>query len=178
MTEAERSAVEKDLVQRLDREGDWRDLEALAVLNTPHARAAIDTARFHPNQEVRAYAVQRVIENGNLPVELVEASVIRVVEDAASMSTLSQALHLAESCPTPEVRRAVLDRARTGDSTTRVHMAALLYYLCGKSEEPFDWNHRPYFLRFGDHNDQGDFRAAWQELRSMLETFEAARRAR
>lgn len=174
MTEAERRIVERELIQKLDRDGNWRDLEGLAALNTQSARAAIDAARSHPDREVRAYAVQRALENGNLPPELAEAAVIRVVEDAASMSTLSQALHLAESCPTPEVRRAVLDRARTGDSTTRVHMAALLYYLCGKSEEPFDWNHRPYFLRFGDHNDQADFRAAWQELRTMLEAFEAA----
>jgi len=172
MTSGERDTLEGELMQRLQREGNWRDLEAMAAFNTPASRAAIDAARFHSDPEVRAYAVQQAIEEGNLPAELVESDVIGVIERAASMSTLSRALSLAESCRTRAVRRAILDRARTGDSATRVHMAALLFYLCGKSDEQFDWNHRPYFLRFGDHNDDSDFRAAWQELRVTWEAFE------
>jgi hypothetical protein len=174
----ERRTLEGELTERLRRDGNWRDLEALAALDTPSARAAIESARRHSDPEVRAYAVRQLAENGDLPPELVEPAIIRVIEEAASMSTLTVALSLAASCPTPEVRRAILDRARTGDSTTRVHMAALLFFLCGKSSEPFDWAHRPFFLRFGDHNDESDFRAAWRELRSLLEEFEATPRTR
>ena len=31
-------------------------------------------------------------------------------------------------------------------------VAALALYLGGKAEEAFDWNHRPFFLRFVDEN--------------------------
>ncbi len=172
MTPRERHKIEGELIQKLLRDGDWRDLEALAVIDTPASRAAIDAARFHSDPEVRAYAVDQAVEAGSLPVELIESDVIGVIERAAAMSTLSRALSLAESCQTPSVRRAILNQARTGDSTTRVHMAALLFYLCGRSEQPFDWNHRPFFLRFGDHNDDADFRAAWKELRTIWEAFE------
>ncbi len=172
MSSWERHTLEGELIQELRRGGNWRDVEALAALDTPAARAAIDVARFHSDPEVRAYAVEQSIEEGNLPSELIECDIIRVIEQAAAMSTLSRALSLAESCRTPAVRRAILDQARTGDSTTRVHMAALLFYLCGKSEDSFDWNHRPYFLRFGDNNDEFDFRAAWRELRAIWEAFE------
>ena len=74
------------------------------------------------------------------------------------------ALELAEQCPTPRVKRALLDRARTADSVTRVNAAALLMYLCGQAPEPFDWNLRPFFLRFGEE-DPNELRAAWTELR-------------
>ena len=174
METGERRILEAELIQRLRRGGDWRDLEALAAIDTPASRAAIDAARFLSDPEVRAYAIEQALEAKELPAELIESNVIRVIEQAASMSTLTRALSLAESCPTTAVRRAILDRARTGDSTTRVHMAGLLFYLCGKSEEPFDWNHRPFFLRFGDHNDDSDFRAAWRELRALWEAFEEA----
>jgi hypothetical protein len=174
MTAAERETLEAELMQKLRRNGDWRDLEALAALDTPASRAAVEAARVHPGREIRAHAVQWASAAGELEPEALESDVIRVVEQAASMSTLSYAISLAASCRTPAVRRAVLDRARTGDSTTRVHMAALLYHLCGKSDEPFDWNQRPYFLRFGDHNADSDFRAAWKELRATWEAFERA----
>lgn len=178
MTNGERQTLEAELIQKLRRNGNWRDIDALAALGTRAARAAIDAARSHSDPEVCAHAVLRMAQEGHLPPERVEADVIRVVEQAASMSTLNHALSLAESCPTPAVRRAVLQQARTGDSTTRVHMAGLLFYLCGKSAMPFDWNHRPFFLRFGDHNDESDFRAAWLELQTLLEEFEASARKR
>ena len=172
MTAQERHEMEGELIRKLRRDANWRDLEALAAIDTPASRAARDAARFHPDSEVRAYAVEQAIEKGDLPVELVETDVIRVIEQAAAMSTLSRALSLAESCQTKAVRQAILNQARTGDSTTRVHMAGLLFYLCGKSDQPFDWNHRPFFLRFGDHNDDSDRRAAWKELRAIWEAFE------
>ena len=74
------------------------------------------------------------------------------------------AIDLARSHPTPRVKRALLDCARLTDPTTRVNAAAMLMYLCGKAEEPFDWNQRPFFLRFGTADNQ-ELRVAWTELR-------------
>ena len=75
------------------------------------------------------------------------------------------ALDLAERHPTPRVKRALLDCARLSDNrVTRVNAAALLMYLCGLADEPFDWKQRPFFLRFGT-GDGNDLRPAWNELR-------------
>ena len=85
----------------------------------------------------------------------------RVVLD---ISRHGGALDLAENHPTPRVRRALLDCARLADPVTRVNAAAMLLYLCGKADEPFDWSQRPFFLRFSTE-EKGELRAAWQELR-------------
>jgi hypothetical protein len=71
---------------------------------------------------------------------------------------------LAEQHPTPGVKEASLERARTGDSVTRVNCAALLLFLCGQAAEPFEWTQRPFFLRFGSE-DEGELVAAWTDLK-------------
>ena len=87
------------------------------------------------------------------------------------MDGLDASLRMAENCNTALVRRAVLDMARNGHSTVRVHMAAMLYFLIGKSKEAFEWKHRPYFLSFGVEDNQA-LRNAWNSLRKELEEFE------
>ena len=173
MTSDQRKDLEAELITKLRDYGDWRDVEALIELDSPTALAAAAKALKHPTPEVRIYAERHVTVD--LPER--EAQAISAIERAAAMSGIGHAVELAEECNTPHVRRAVLNQARTGnDSTTRVHMAALLYFLCGKSKESFDWDHRPYFLRFGESDTTADFRAAWYELRDVLKHFEAARR--
>ncbi len=172
MTPEERKDLEAELIRKLRDDGDWRDVEALLELDTPTALAAAEKARGHHSPEVRNYVEQQIPV---APAER-EAQAISAIERAAIRSGIGHAVELAINCNTRDVRRAVLNQARTAsDSTTRVHMAALLYYLCGKSKEAFDWDHRPYFLRFNDDNT-ADFRAAWTELRDVLKDFEATRR--
>ena len=172
MTPEERQDLEAELIRKLRNSGDWRDIEALLELDTPAALAAAEKARKHHSPEVRNYVEQ------NIPVAPAEreSQAIAAIERAAIRSGIGHAVDLAINCNTPDVRRAVLNQARTAsDSTTRVHMAALLYYLCGKSKEAFDWDHRPYFLRFNEDHT-ADFRAAWTELRDVLKDFENSRR--
>jgi hypothetical protein len=173
MGSEDREAMEAELLHRLHREGNWRDLEALEALDTPKAREALARARRHADYGVRAWALQREMDAAEPGAEKeFEEDVIRLIEGAKAMEGLTEAIDLAVQCSTKRVRRAVLHQARTGDSTTRVNMAGLLFCLMGKTEEIFDWTHRPFFLRFGDHNEQSDFRAAWTELREMLAEFE------
>ena len=150
-------SAETVLITHLVNNADWRDIEALAALGTAGAITAIKAATKHSNREVR-----------NLALEIMSATVSEQtgteLEDEIVRAVEKGALDLAKSHPTPRVKRALLDCARLGDSTTRVNAAALLMYLCGKSEEPFDWNHRPFFLRFQTDDNQ-ELRAAWMELR-------------
>jgi len=157
MTPEDRAAAEAVLVAHLAGPGDWRDVEALASLATPGAMAALKVAAKHGNPEVRNRALEALAQTGPQPGMELEDDIVRAVERGA--------LDLAQSHPTPRVKRAVLDCARLADPTTRVHAAALLMYLCGKADEPFDWDQRPFFLRFASEDNRA-LRAAWTELRA------------
>jgi len=166
MSQIELTEVEALLMDRLKRDGDWRDVEAMAAIDTETAKAAVLSAQKHQITNVRNYAVRLG--------PITEADVVRALESAKSMDGLDASLRMAEDCNTTLVRRAVLDMARNGDSTVRVHMVAMLYFLMGKSKEAFEWNHRPYFLSFGVEDNQA-LRNAWNPLRKELEEFEARR---
>src|SRR5262245_1549882 len=155
MTPAERVSIEAKLIEHLADPGDWRDVEALAALGTPNALSAVEKARKHRDRDVRNWAIEHGLENASDNNGL-ENDVVRAVRQGA--------IELAEQCPTPRVKRALLDCARTADATTRVNAAALLMYLCGQAAERFDWSRRPFFLRFGE-DDPKERRSALQELR-------------
>ncbi len=40
--------------------------------------------------------------------------------------------------------------------------------MAGLADEPFDWNHRPFFLRFADDSPPADAKAAFKELCKKL----------
>ena len=151
----ERAAIESELMKHLADPGDWRDVEALAALATPTALAAVEKARRHPDREIREHAINYVLEK-NPHDPKIEDDVVRAVKKGN--------LNLAERCPTARVKRALLDCARSADAATRVSAAGLLMYLCGQAAEPFDWDQRPFFLRFGA-DDPKERRAAVRELR-------------
>jgi hypothetical protein len=74
---------------------------------------------------------------------------------------------MAEAHPTPRIQETLLDLALNGDEEHRIHCAALALYLGGKSDEAFDWNHRPFFLRFGDSDRRVQIEA-YKELCERL----------
>jgi hypothetical protein len=61
---------------------------------------------------------------------------------------LSETIDEIEEFHPPAVIDALFRGALKRDGEAAVHFAALLFFLHGKAEEPFDWNHRPFFLRF------------------------------
>ena len=152
----ERAAVEALLVARLTASGSWRDVEALEALGTPGAKEALWGAARHGCPEVKNRALEVLLRAEPQAYAELEEEVVRAVRKGA--------LDLAQSHPTPRVRRALLDCTRLADPVTRVNAAAMLLYICGKADEPFDWNQRPFFLRFSTE-DKGELRAAWKELR-------------
>jgi len=50
----------------------------------------------------------------------------------------------------------MLRRVARDPGTTAVHLIALLYYIFGITKQAFDWEYRPFFLRFipGDDSDR------------------------
>jgi hypothetical protein len=103
-----------------------------------------------------------------------EAEVLDAIRFAEPMAGLDAALRLAAESNTPKVRKLLFERASQAatDPIVRVNMAALLYFLCGKSNEPFDWAMRPVFLQFGEGEPEEVHLRATQELRRLVESHE------
>jgi hypothetical protein len=161
VTEVERDLLVQLLVKRLEKEGDWREIEALAAIATPEAMDAIRRAAEHGSSETRLYATRQLAETGE--TTNLESAIIQGLRNTSLFGGLSEALDMAEEHPSPRIQETLLDLALNGDEEQRIHCAALAMYLGGKADEAFDWNHRPFFLQFGD-DDRNVQIDAYREL--------------
>lgn len=158
LTEIEKDEAEKILLAHAPR--DWRDIEALAELNTPAAREEIEKAKKSSDPKVRREAA---LHGGPLPDGEREKALIRALETASVGAGLTEAIDEAAEFHPPAVIDALFRGALTARAESAVHYAALLFYLHGKSGEPFDWSHRSFFLRFNATGAE-ERRAAFREL--------------
>ena len=165
LSASEKDSVTQLLASRLAEHGDWREMEALAAIGTPAAKDALRQALNSSKLETRLQAAKRLSEIGE-PVDL-EGIIIAALRGTGLSSGLSRALDIAEQHPSPRLQQALLDLALNGTEEQRIHCAALALYHGGKADEAFDWNHRPFFLRFGD-DDRRIQIEAYKELCSRL----------
>lgn len=157
-----RTAPERMLIGRLDAGHlDWRDVEALAALDTPVARAALVGAAE------RGSAGQRITIGRYAPDVVSERQLVEAIIDELAAAEfyggLTQALDAAADLHPPEVIDALLRGAlhRQGDGP--VHFAALLLFLHGKADTTFDDDKRDLYLRF-NAADRGERAAAFSEM--------------
>jgi hypothetical protein len=155
----ERVEIEEWLIRR---DAEWRDLEALAALGTPRAMAEVRSNLVGGSTESRLFAVRLLAADPDIgPAR--EAAIIDGLATTQFGTGLSAALDMAVEHPTPAVIDALFRCARGDNPTASVHAAAHLAYLHGRAREPFDWDRRPFFLRFGS-DDAADRRTAFIEL--------------
>jgi hypothetical protein len=159
LTPSERDAIEKLLINRRPR--DWRDIEALAQIDSPRARAEVEAALKSTDSQVRREAMQHAGEKAD-PAER-EKLLIQAIQTKRLYGGLSEAIDEVPDFHPPAVIDALFKGALNGDGEAAVHFAALLYFLHGKAKEPFDWDHRPFFLRFNTTSRE-ERRAAFTEL--------------
>lgn len=155
----ERSAIEELLLSR-PVEG-WRDVEALAALDSPRADEALRKAFRRGSHEARS----AVIDHAPRLVSEAErvASLVSALGAADFYGGLSRALDHAAAFHPPEVIDALFRGVLRRDGETAVHFAAMLMFLHGKASEPFDWAQRPFFLLFHT-DDAGERRKYFREL--------------
>lgn len=158
-TPGERATLEGVLIDHAPR--GWRDVEALALLTSDAARAALRDALRDVDAEVRAAVMRHAPDLVSGEERL--ASLLRGIAQATSFHGLDAVLsEAADFHPAPVIDalfRAALHRS--GD--VAVHFAALLYFLHGLTDQPFDWDHRPFFLRFKTE-DRAEREAVFREL--------------
>jgi hypothetical protein len=145
--------------------GDWRDVEALAALNSPRAQVRLRQALGSSNPEV-ATAVARYAPGLISDVERT-AMLVKALERVEAFGGLSPTLAQVEQFHPPEVVEALLRGVQTRDGGTAVHFAAMLMFIYGKATSSFDWEQRPFFLRFNTE-DLAERSAAYNELCSRI----------
>jgi hypothetical protein len=159
----QRDVAESILISRSP--PDWRDIEALAQLDSERARKAVIAALQNKDPAVRRVAMQYA--GDQLSNAKRERLLIKALKTAKPYGGLTEALEEAEKFHPPKVIDALLKTTLTGEGASAVHFAALLFYLHGKAKEAFDWAHRPFYLRFNT-TDKTQREAAFRELCQTL----------
>lgn len=163
MTDEEREQLETLLLSRGVH--DWRDVQALAALNTERSLAALRRA-------MESGALSATLAVAQQAPELTEpddqsAAIVTALEKAQWFEGLGPALDLAAENPAPAVMDALWRGLETRSGDVAVHFAALLAYLHRLASEPFDMQQRPFFLTFNT-DDLRERRAAIAELRQRI----------
>jgi len=143
------SQVELDMIEQLllnHIPHDWRDIEALAEINTECARKIIKEAIKDSNPIVRI-AVARFAPNLITDKERSQ-SLITALQKTEIFSGFSNVLDEVERYHPEEVKEALIKGLLNRRGDVAVLFAAMLFYLFGQAKEPFDWKQRPFFLRF------------------------------
>jgi hypothetical protein len=160
---SELPAIERLLIEHRPR--DWRDIEALAQIDSPTARKEVEAALKDTDAKVRQEAMQYAGDKAD-PAER-ERLLIHTLRGADLFTGLSEAIDECEEFHPPAVIDALFRGALNRDGEAAVHFAAMLFYLHGKAKEPFDWDHRPFFLRFNT-SDRKERKAVFHELCEII----------
>jgi hypothetical protein len=157
----------RSLVTRMRSCGDWRDVEALTVIagmtDVKAAQAAKEAlrARAGTSDKIALRAAEALRDLGEGGIDL-EAHVVETLLRMGDDGAFGEALDQSEEFPSERVKLALLKCAKEHPSQG-VHCAAMLYYHAGLASEAFDWDHRPFFLRFNS-DDEEDRARAFKEL--------------
>jgi hypothetical protein len=140
----ERKEIERILVNR-DRR-DWRDIEALATLNTPKARSTIIHALLGGSNEVNMAVLHfapELVSN-----QLKTRVIVKALKSAKFFDGFSLTMNIVGEYHPKEVVRELFHGLINREGGIAVHFAAMLFYIYGKAETIFDEEHRDFFLKF------------------------------
>lgn len=159
-TPEELNQIEKLLIARpLE---DWRDVEALAALDSAPARAclrrAFERAGLSQKIDLICYATSVFTDDERAEV-LVEA-----LREAGQGQAMIHVMLEIQAFHPPCIIEALLEGVKTHEDVIAGEFAMMLLFLHGKADSPYDHQWRPFMLRF-----QGEAREPLvQELRSNL----------
>ena len=140
---------------------DWRDVEALAAIDSESARKRLREALKGSDHRV-AIAVAQYAPDLVSDAERTKA-LVAALEGSEIYGGLTQALLEVEEFHPPKVIAALFRGVLARSGENAVHFAAMLMFVHGKAESSFDWKHRPLFLRFNTE-DRAERESAFREL--------------
>jgi len=140
----DREAIENILVNR--NPPDWRDIEALAFLDTPGAHSALKVALLGRNYEVNMAVLHYAPEH--VDDELRTRLIIEALKSASFDDGLSITLDVVEKYHPKEVVSELFHGLLYREGEVAVHFAATLFIIYGISETYFDEVNRSFLLKF------------------------------
>lgn len=145
----------------------WREVEALAAIDTPEARAAVDAAsQDHLSIDTRLAAAELMNREGRLPdFDLFLARQIRQLSSPAN--GLQRALEIAGRRPSETVKQALLWASYNSTECAPL-CAGLLLNLAGVGKKPFDDRLKLILQKLDMHNSYFDRKAAFEELCKLV----------
>jgi hypothetical protein len=136
--------IERILVNKDSR--NWRDIEALAILNTPKARSTIIQALLGDNNEVNMAVLRFAPELVSNQVKT--RVIVKALKSASFFDGFLITLNIVAEYHPEEVVRELFHGLIYREGGVAVHFAAMLFYIYGKAETIFDEEHRDFFLKF------------------------------
>jgi hypothetical protein len=156
---SEREVIERILLDR--KHPDWRDIEALATLDTPGAHLALKSYLLGGKNEVNIAVLRFAPEL--VDDELRTKLIVQALKSACFYYGLRQTLDIVETYHPKEVVRELFHGLLKREGGVAVHFAAMLFYIYGKAETSFDMKHRAFFLKFNTEKTS-ERKTIFQEL--------------
>ena len=141
---AERKVIEALVLGR--NASDWRDIEALAALKTVPARRALKQAMARGNLAVRGAVIRHAAHL--ISAEDKREYLLQALRSGRFYHGLSEALDEVAKFHPPEIVDELLRGSLERSGEVAVHFAAMLMFIHGRAKNAFDWDHRPFYLRF------------------------------
>jgi hypothetical protein len=161
LSDDEKREIEEQLVTRAG--ADWRDVQALDRLGTPRALCALERTLVTKELEIRVEAAACLARRGLLAGERLDQLIVDSLAHATISNGMVKTLAFAQERLTLPVLRQLFECAEKGNDDIRLHAAALIHYLFGVSKTAFDWDRRPFYLRFVS-KDRKERRKAFIQL--------------
>lgn len=165
----------KSILSQLIPPSGWRDVEALAVIDSDVARNALKKALKGGNAEVRA-AVTRYAPWLTTNDERTE-TLLRALKHGQFFDDLTSALDQVEEFHPPAIVNELFRGLFVRPGEIATNFAGMLAFVHGKAESSFDWELRPLFLKFNS-DDGAERERAFAELCGLLELDPSQVRAR
>lgn len=152
----------------------WRDVEALAALDTPTARetlrAAVHAQAIEVSLAVLSYAPRLVDDGTRTDV------ILRALVEAQPFAGQTETLDRAMAFHPPVVVQALFARLLRASGEMAYHCAATLAAIFGVVDSRYDWSLRPLYLAFNT-DDAAARRKAFLALCQTLGVDDAAQLA-
>ena len=153
----ERAAIESLILSRAVR--DWRDVEALAVLDNPAARRRLREVYESGDTGLRLALVMYAAEQ--FSEEEVCGILVPILREKGIHDGLTGALLAIEDFHPAPVVDALFEASRDREGPIAAECAAMLLYLHGLASSPHGFEDRPFLLRF---HEEAERTSAFHEL--------------
>lgn len=142
--------------------GDWRDVEALATLDTSRSREKLrrtfEAADLPQKVDLIAHATSLFTDEERTAV------LVAALRDISPSPSLTQVMLEVQDFHPPAVIDALLEGTRTHDGPTAGSFAMMLLFIHDKATSPYDFSVRPFTLRFQTNDRETMYRELCERL--------------